>query len=416
MKHIAIIGSGISGLAAAYLLQSKYRITLYEANDYLGGHTASVDVQVASGRYTVDTGFIVFNERTYPNFLRLLDRIGISKQATEMSFSVSNPRNGLEYNGHNLSTMFAQRRNLFKPSFYRFIGEILRFNRLAKQTALQGSLAADMNIGDFLSQHHFSEEFSENYILPMIAAIWSSSVADAGDFPLLFFLNFFVNHGLFEVANRPQWYVIPGGSRSYIPALTARLDDIRLNTAVTSVSRNQGRVQITTERGTETVDEVIFACHSDQALQILGANATHAEQQILGNMHYRDNDVILHTDSEVLPRAKRAWASWNYALNGNIDAPPSVTYNMNILQGLSAPETFCVSLNSRQAIEPSRILGRYRYAHPVINAAMLQSQQRRGEICGHHQTHFCGAYWYNGFHEDGLRSALDVCQRFGVAL
>lgn len=416
MKHIAIIGSGISGLSAAYLLQDKHNITLYEVNDYLGGHTASVDVKVASGEYTVDTGFIVFNERTYPNFLRLLDDIGIAKQATEMSFSVSNARNGLEYNGHNLNTLFAQRRNLFRPKFYRFIGEILRFNRLAKHTASQGLLCADMTIRDFLNQHQFNEEFSENYILPMIAAIWSSSVSDAGDFPLLFFLNFFVNHGLFEVANRPQWYVIPGGSRSYIPALTNHLNDIRLNTAVTHVSRQQGRIQITTARGTEAFDEVIFACHSDQALQILGANATPAEQQILGNMHYRDNDVVLHTDTAVLPKAKRAWASWNYALDGNSDSPPSVTYNMNILQGLSAPETFCVSLNSSRSINPGKILGRYRYAHPVINAAMLESQQRRGEICGHHQTHFCGAYWYNGFHEDGLRSALDVCERFGVAL
>ncbi|MBD2859198.1 FAD-dependent oxidoreductase [Spongiibacter sp. KMU-158] len=416
MKRVAIIGSGISGLSAAYYLQRNYQVTLFEANDYLGGHTATVDVEVASGTYAIDTGFIVFNERTYPLFLGLLDEIGLAKQETEMSFSVSNRVSGFEYNGHNLNSLFCQRSNLIFPKFYRFIFEILRFNKLAIAASEQGVVSPDLRLGDFLDQHKFSEFFCQNYILPMIAAIWSSAIADARDFPLHFFLKFFVNHGLLQVANRPQWYVIPGGSRSYIPLLTRELSDIRLNTPVLAVERGDSGVQVLTPGHSEHFDEVIFACHSDQALAILGASANAKEKAILGAIPYRDNSVILHTDDRLLPRHRNGWASWNFMLAEAEDAPPSVTYNMNILQGIDSPETFCVSLNQDTLINPDKILGKYCYAHPHINATTIAAQQRRHEICGVQHTHFCGAYWYNGFHEDGLRSAVDVVKRLGVSI
>ncbi len=419
MKRIAVIGSGISGLAAAYLLQRRYQVTLFEANDYLGGHTATMDVERPYGNVAVDTGFIVFNERTYPLFLKLLDEIDLPKQATQMSFSVSNRRTGFEYNGHSLNSLFCQRQNIFKPSFYRFIGEILRFNTVATKAAeqykvLSASQGSDVTLGEFLAEHGFSDFFCKNYILPMIAAIWSSALADARDFPLQFFLKFFVNHGLLQVRDRPQWYVIPGGSRSYIPRLTKALTDIRLNTSVEKLVRHSLGVSVYSNGQKEEYDEVVLACHSDQALAILGDDASLLEKDILAAIPYRDNEVTLHLDDSLLPANQQGWASWNFLLSESETAAPSVTYNMNILQGISAPETFCVSLNLDKRIDPFKVLGRYRYAHPVINAQSLAAQQRRQEICGQGHTHFCGAYWYNGFHEDGLRSAVDVAARLGV--
>lgn len=414
MKSIAVIGSGISGLASSYLLQRKHRVSLFEANDRLGGHTATKEVEVASGRYAVDTGFIVFNERTYPLFLKLLEDIGLAKQNTQMSFSVSNRQTDFEYNGHTLNTLFAKRRNIVNPRFYRFLSELLRFNRLAVAEHSKGAVEVELTLADFLKQHGFSDFFCDNYILPMIAAIWSSSVGDARHFPLHFFLKFFVNHGLLQIANRPQWYVVPGGSHSYIPLLSKGIADIHLSSPVEAVRRNPQGVSLFANGQWQDFDEVIFACHSDQALAILGDQASDAERAILGAIAYRDNDVTLHTDTSVLPRRQRAWASWNFRLGQGEQAAPSVSYNMNILQGLKAPETFCVSLNQEGDINDDHVLGRYRYAHPVINTQTLAAQQRRGEICGHNHSHFCGAYWYNGFHEDGLRSAVDVAQRLGV--
>lgn len=415
MSSIAVIGSGISGLTSAWLLSEQHEISVFEANDYLGGHTATVDVKVGGRQHAIDTGFIVFNDRTYPNFQRLLARIGIKAQPTEMSFSVHQAQTGLEYNGHTLGSMFAQRANLWRPSFYGFLAEIVRFNLLCKKMIKDGTLSDSETLGDFLDCYGFSEFFSGHYILPMVAAIWSSSLADSRDFPLAFFLRFFNHHGLLNLVDRPQWYVVQGGSRSYIPALTAPLKDIRLNTPVLSVRRHSNGVSIETANGVEHFDEVIFACHSDQALRLL-SDATEAEQQVLGGLAYRDNEVVLHTDTALLPREPRAWASWNYWLDGGEDALPAVTYNMNILQGLDAQETFCVTLNRSHAIDPDKILRRFTYAHPVYNREAINAQQRRGEICGQQHTHFCGAYWYNGFHEDGVRSALDVCARFGASL
>ncbi|MDX1301441.1 NAD(P)/FAD-dependent oxidoreductase [Photobacterium sp.] len=411
---IAIIGSGISGLSCAWYLHQQHDIKVFEANDYIGGHTATVDVSVPSGRYAIDTGFIVFNNRTYPNFERLLAEIGIEGQPTEMSFSVCNQVNGLEYNGHSFSSLFAQKRNLLNPRFYYFLYEVLRFNRLAKSAANSDTLRTG-TLGDFLSRHGFGEYFSENYILPMGAAIWSSSLFDMRGFPLEFFLRFFLNHGLLDIADRPQWSVIPGGSREYVRKITpAFADSIALNTPVVGVTRRDGIVEIETEHGVECFDQVIFACHSDQALAML-KDATTDEKRALGAIEYQDNEVVLHTDPRVLPEARAAWASWNYRLEPDKQTGRSqehmlatLTYNMNILQGLDAPETFCVTLNQSEKIDPDKILRRFVYAHPVFSTQSIIAQQSRSDINGKQGCWFCGAYWYNGFHEDGVRSALDV--------
>lgn len=414
-KRIAIIGSGISGQTCGYLLSPKHEISLFEANDYLGGHTATVDINIDGEPLAVDTGFIVFNDRTYPNFIKMMQQIGVTSKPTEMSFSVHNEANGLEYNGHNLNSLFAQRRNLVNPRFYRFIWEILRFNKLAKQYVLEDTANRNETLGSFLEEHDFSNYFANNYILPMVAAIWSASLSSSKDFPLQFFLRFFNNHGLLDIKNRPQWYVINGGSRSYIKGLTRNIQDIRLNTAVKSVRRFDDHVEINVNGNTEVFDEVIFACHSDQALALLG-DANTQEQAILGAIKYRNNDVVLHTDTTLLPKRKKAYASWNYHLDSNTDALPSVTYNMNILQGLETQQTLCVSLNQNDKIAPEHVLRSFNYAHPEFSLDALNAQQQRSIISGKQHTHFCGAYWYSGFHEDGVRSALDVCNSFNTTL
>ena len=413
MKRIAIIGSGISGLTCAHFLKNEHHVSLFEAGNYLGGHTATVDIEHLGQPYAIDTGFIVCNDHTYPNFLKLLSSIGINIKPTQMSFSVHHAATGLEYNGHTLNSLFAQRRNLFKPSFYRFVGQILRFNRLAKARHKQLQADATFNsegtLGDFLSQHGFSESFRQQYILPMVAAIWSASTEDANQFDLVFFLKFFVNHGLLNIINRPQWYVIENGSRSYIPKLTQGLTDIRLNTPVLSVVRKAEGVTIITQGKEESFDEVVFACHSDQALALL-ADANAQEHAILNDIEYRENEVVLHTDTAVLPERKLAWASWNYWLEDQPSVLPRLTYNMNILQGIESDTTFCVTLNQSESIDPSKVLRRFSYAHPAFTQTALLAQKRRTEITNKNHSHFCGAYWYNGFHEDGVRSALDVCQ------
>lgn len=417
-RKIAIVGSGISGLTAGFLLHKQHDITLFEAAPTLGGHTATVDVEQGGRRYAIDTGFIVFNDRTYPNFLKLLERIGVARQPAEMSFSVKSPE-GLEYNGHNLDTLFAQRSNLLSPRFYGFVAEILRFNRearawLADHQALD--VGSELTLGDFLQAGEFSDYFARHYILPMGAAIWSSTLADMRAFPLGFFLRFFAHHGLLEVANRPQWYVIPGGSREYIGLLTAGWQSqIRLACPVAGIRRVTNGVIVQSRDGEEQFDEVIFACHSDQALALL-ADASERERTILGAMPYQANDVWLHTDATCLPVRRKAWASWNYQLGDDDGARPLVSYNMNILQGVSSPEPFCVSLNPAGRVDESKVLRRFVYHHPVFNQSSIAAQQRRPEICGQRHTHFCGAYWYNGFHEDGVRSALDVARRFGAEL
>ncbi|BEE18791.1 amine oxidase [Aeromonas enteropelogenes] len=417
-RKIAIVGSGISGLTTGFLLHKQHDITLFEAAPTLGGHTATVDVEQGGRRYAIDTGFIVFNDRTYPNFMALLARIGVARQPAEMSFSVKSPQ-GLEYNGHNLDTLFAQRSNLLSPRFYGFVAEILRFNREARAWLVDHQaldVGSELTLGDFLQAGEFSDYFARHYILPMGAAIWSSTLADMRAFPLGFFLRFFAHHGLLEVANRPQWYVIPGGSREYIGPLTAGwLSQIRLACPVAGIRRVTNGVIVQSHDGEEHFDEVILACHSDQTLALL-ADASERERTILGAMPYQANDVWLHTDATCLPVRRKAWASWNYQLGDDDGARPLVSYNMNILQGVSSPEPFCVSLNPAGRVDESKVLRRFVYHHPVFNQSSIAAQQRRPEICGQRHTHFCGAYWYNGFHEDGVRSALDVARRFGAEL
>ena len=417
MKRIAIIGSGVSGLTAAYLLSKKHQVSVFEKSDRIGGHTATVDVEVDNKSYAIDTGFIVFNNKTYPNFLALLDEIGIGKQEAEMSFSVHNTHTGMEYNGHNLDTLFAQRRNLFNPKFWLLVKDILRFNKICKQHYQDQNYSDTLTLGDFLQAHNFSDYFSEHYILPMAAAIWSSSLAEMEQLQFHFFVQFFHHHGLLNVADRPQWYVIPGASRSYLAPLCQPFkDNIHLNAEIKSITRQGGQVQLNFNCGdVQTFDEVVLACHSDQALALL-ADASAAEQTILGAMPYSENSVVLHTDTRLLPKRAKAWASWNYQLSANRTKPASVTYNMNILQGLATDTTFCVTLNQREAIEPSKILREFTYHHPIFSTGSINAQQQRTNICGIQQTHFVGAYWYSGFHEDGVRSAVDVAKRFDCYL
>ncbi|EKO3563845.1 NAD(P)/FAD-dependent oxidoreductase [Vibrio metschnikovii] len=413
---IAIIGSGISGLTCGHYLHQQHDVTIFEANDYIGGHTATVDVELNGQSYAIDTGFIVYNDRTYPNFIKMMNEIGVRGIATQMSFSVRNDANGLEYNGHTITTLFAQKRNWFKPSFYRFIREILRFNQLAKAAAADAEHSVQ-TLGEFLHHHQFSDYFCENYILPMGAAIWSSSLADMRAFPLTFFLRFFLNHGLLDITYRPQWYVIEGGSRAYIEPLTQGFrNNIRLNAPVEWLRRTGQGIELQVHGKIEHFDEVIFACHSDQALALL-SDANHLEHELLGAMGYQANEVILHTDTSLLPKRKAAWASWNYRLAGDVDQEtrlPALTYNMNILQHIDSTETFCVTLNSSESINPNKVLRKFTYHHPVFNRAAIAAQQRKAEISGVNHTWFCGAYWHNGFHEDGVKSALDVVTRLSA--
>lgn len=423
MKNIAIIGSGISGLTCAYLLNRKHNVTVFEKNDYIGGHTATKDVSVDNNAYAIDTGFIVCNNKTYPNFLKLLKKLSVELQPTEMSFSVFNKQSNLEYNGHTLNTLFAQRRNIFNIKFWRLIKEIISFNKRCKALYLKDDFKKGETLGDFLTLHEFSDYFKQNYILPMGAAIWSTSLIEMEDFPLHFFVRFFHNHGLLNIADRPQWYVIPGGSREYIKPLTESLtNSIQLNSHIKHVVRHEHKVEIVFDDSTTQIfDDVVFACHSDQALALL-EKPTQSETEILGDIPYSRNEVVLHTDTNLLPKRKLAWASWNYLLDNTstseqLTSPSCVTYNMNILQGISdSKETFCVTLNQTSRIAPSKILKSFVYHHPVFNEKSLQAQFRRKEICGRNNTHFTGAYWKNGFHEDGVVSALVVAKRFGIGL
>lgn len=420
---IAVIGSGISGLTCAHLLSQEHQVDIYEANDYLGGHTHTVDVPTGDDRVLkIDTGFIVFNDRTYPRFEKLLGRINVVPKDTEMSFSVINQDHNLEYNGHNIDTLFAQRKNLVSLKFYGLIREILRFNKMTTKM-FEADEIADVTLGDFLSLNHFKPFFADNYLLPMVGAIWSCSLNNALDFPLQLFIRFFYHHGLLSVSNRPQWYVVDGGSSSYIPELMKSVSgNCYLSTPVLSVLRDKDSVTIKSKKGVEHYDHVIMACHSDQALSLL-ADPTSAEKDILGSMKYQANDVILHTDTTIMPAKQKAWASWNFRLNDlelQRDQPALITYYMNRLQGLHEDTDYFVSLNSRHLIDPALIVDSYEYHHPVMDEDLFRAQKRWGEVSANSSTfsntHYCGAYWHNGFHEDGVHSALNVCESFGISL
>lgn len=411
---VAVIGAGISGnVAAHHLAQAGHAVTVFEAGSHLGGHTHTHDLEWAGRHYAVDSGFIVFNSRTYPNFIALMKTLGVDYQPTEMSFSVKCERTGLEYNGHTLNTLFAQRRNLLRPSFYRMVREILRFNREAPRDLDRG--AAQMSLGEYLTAHRYSRAFTTQYILPMGAAIWSTDPQQMQDVPAAFFIRFFVNHGLLEVANRPPWYVIKGGSRMYLKPLSAPYaNSIRLRTPVTAVRRlPEGVEVVSAAHGRERYDAVVFATHSDQALTLL-TDPSPDERAILGQLRYQRNEAVLHTDTTVLPRRPLAWASWNYHLKPG-EQRVALTYDMNRLQGLDAPVRFLVTLNDTDAIDPRKIIKRLEYEHPMYTAASVEAQTRHGQINGVDRTYYCGAYWGNGFHEDGVVSALKVVHQLQEA-
>ena len=404
-KNIAIIGTGISGLTCGYYLTQKgAEVTLFESADYIGGHTHTVETDFESEQAAIDTGFIVFNDRTYPGFISLMDEIGVGYQPTEMSFSVRNDNLDLEYNGTNVNGLFAQRSNLFRPRFYRMLRDITRFNKEVRNTSVTD---AEMTIGQYLQRADYSSSFKDNYLLPMIAAIWSMGTEDCLDFPLGFFVRFFDNHGLLDLTNRPQWYTINGGSSSYIEPLTAGFRDrIRLNSPVSGVARTEDAVIVQSEDEVSRFDEVVFACHGDQALAIL-QQPSEDEQRILSQFQFSDNRVVLHTDISHLPRRKGAWASWNYRITDRGAVQSTLTYNMNILQRLKKKHTYLVTLN--QDIDPHHIIDEFRYSHPVYSVSMIDAQMQWQQISGSDRVHYCGAYWHNGFHEDGVRSALRVC-------
>jgi predicted NAD/FAD-binding protein len=408
--NIAIVGTGIAGNVAAYKLRAKHDITVYEASPYVGGHTNTIDVVEDGRTIAVDTGFIVFNDRTYPNFIELLEEIGQQSQPSVMSFSVSSGDAGLEYNGAGLNALFAQRRNILRPPFYRMIRDILRFNRDAMATLPLEE--EGQKVGEYLLKHGYSREFMDHYLVPMAAAIWSAEPQAIQDMPLRFLVRFFDNHGLLQLKDRPVWRVIKGGSREYVSKLVAgHRDRIRLETPVKAVIRHGSRVEIVTEQhGSDWYDAVFLACHSDQALALLD-NPTSAERDVLGAIRFQDNEAVLHTDASVLPKRRRAWAAWNYHIPGDRSRHVAVTYNMNMLQGLACSEQYCVTLNNDRHIDPARVIQRIQYQHPVYSREAVAAQQRQAELNAD-RTYFCGAYWGNGFHEDGVVSALNAIAHF----
>ena len=413
VSKIAVVGSGISGLVAAYFLSRSHDVHVFEAADYIGGHTHTVDVEVPSGRYAIDTGFIVFNDWTYPTFIRLIDQLGVASKPTEMSFSVKAEATGLEYNGTDLKGLFAQRSNVLRPSFLRMLGDILRFNRQAVSDLLSTDDA--LTLGQYLEQRHYSESFKNNYIIPMGAAIWSASEQQMLHFPFRYFVRFFNNHGMLNIGHRPTWRVIQGGSRSYIPPLTRGFaDHVHLRTPVRSIRRATDHVVLALggEVPQEAVfDDVVMACHSDQALTLLSDSSVQ-ERAILGAFGYQRNHTVLHTDTRVLPTQQRAWAAWNYWIPRQQQSHVAVTSNMNILQGISAPESFNVSLNL-DGIAPANVLQQFEYHHPVYSVGAVLAQTQWAQISGTNRTHFCGAYWGYGFHEDGVKSGVRVAEALG---
>jgi predicted NAD/FAD-binding protein len=406
LVKIAIVGSGIAGNVAAYHLHREHEITLFEAGDHIGGHTHTHEIEHEGRRIAVDTGFIVLNDRTYPNFTALLEELGVATQASEMSFSVQ--ADGLEYNGTTLNSLFAQRRNLVRPSFWRMIRDILRFNREAPR--LLDNPADPVSIGAYLQENGYSPQFAEHYIVPMGAAIWSTGTATLRTFPAVYFVRFFHNHGMLSVDDRPQWLTIRGGSARYVERLTAPFRErIRLRTRVETVRRSAAGVIVNAGCESERFDRIFFACHSDQALRLLD-DANDTERAVLGAFRYQRNDVLLHTDTSVLPRRRLAWAAWNY----HVSDPDrvAVTYNMNILQRLETRTPLLVSLNMSDRIDPARVIKKLAYEHPVFTPQAVAAQARQAEINGANGAYFCGAGWRFGFHEDGVVSALAALEHF----
>ncbi len=408
---IAVIGTGISGNVVAYHLAGKHDVTVYEANDYIGGHTHTHDIEWKGHHYLVDSGFIVFNIETYPNFIRLLDELGVESQLSNMSFSVKSERNGLEYSGGKLNQLFAQRRNLFRPSFHVMLKDVLRFFKESRE--LLTTYDESITLGEYLRINGYCKAFIDQFIIPMGAAIWSTKPKLMFEFPACYFVRFFKNHGLLGVDEHLQWYVIKGGSNSYVKKLTARFrENIRLCCPVLSIKRYPDYVQVKSADGDEQrFDQIFIASHSDQALRML-QDASALEREILGAIPYQRNEAVLHTDHSVLPKTRRAWAAWNYHILKGKQNRATLTYNMNILQDIPLETQFCVTLNHTDAIDPDKILKRITYDHPVYTAEGVAAQTRQGEINGFNRTYFVGAYWRHGFHEDGVVSALQALDHF----
>ena len=414
---IAIVGSGISGLTCAYLLNREHDITVFEKNDYVGGHTHTHEIEYDGEEFSVDSGFIVYNEWTYPNFIKLLDQLGVERQLTRMGFSVKSEKNNLEYAGHSLNGLFAQRSNFFRPSFMRILFSMRRFNAEARDDL--GTLDPQITLGQYLTSNNYPREFIQHYIIPIGAAIWSTVPKQMMDVPAVFFIRFFENHGLLQVVNRPNWWVISGGSKKYVEKMIYDFKGkIRLSTPVKNVKR--GIDSITVKFGSnglekENFDSIIFACHSNQSLAMLDSPSKQ-EEEVLSAIKYQRNDALLHFDDSILPKRKNAWSSWNYLLDEDPNRAVALTYNMNILQSLKSDRTFCVSLNSGDLIDQSKVIKHLNYEHPLFTLSSINAQGRKHEVSGKNNTYYCGAYWRNGFHEDGVTSALDVCKDFGQSL
>jgi predicted NAD/FAD-binding protein len=410
--RIAVIGSGIAGLGSAWLLGRDHEVTLFEANDYLGGHTHTHQVQQEGTSYAIDTGFIVYNRRHYPLLTQLFADLGVASQDTTMSFSVRSEANGLEYNAATLNSLFCQRRNLVSPRFYGMLRDLLRFYRTAP--ALLQADAPEISLGAYLGRERFGAAFRDEHLLPMAAALWSAPPARVLEFPARFLVRFMANHNMLQLRDRPAWRVVCGGSASYVRALRARWRvRERPGCPVRSVRRDPHGVTVTSAAGSERFEQVVLACHSDEALALL-ADASDAERQVLGAIGYQQNEVVLHTDAALLPRNPRAWAAWNALVPAAPGHACTVSYCMNLLQGVRSRDPFVVTLNPQVPIAPQRVLRRLSYAHPLFTEAAVAAQARRPQVQGQRRTFFAGAYWGHGFHEDGLASAVDVCRHLGV--
>lgn len=410
--RIAVVGSGIAGMATAWQLAREHSVVLFEADSRLGGHTHTHTVQREGRSFQVDSGFIVHNPENYPLLTAMFRELGVETQPTTMSFSVHSERTGLEYNAGTLNGLFCQRRNLLRPRFYRMVADILRFYR-ESPALLQGD-AQGPALGDYLREHRYSPMFIDEHLIPMASALWSSPSDRVLQFPARYLVQFMANHHMLSASTRPTWRVVKGGSSAYIRALESRWRvEARLSSAVQSVRRVEGGVEITTPHYAETFDQAVLACHSDQALKLLEA-PSEREREVLGAIRYQPNETVLHTDARLLPKNPRAWAAWNAHIPAEPSADCTVSYCMNLLQGLSSREPFVVTLNRTAAIDPAKIIARMRYAHPEYTHASVAAQARRGEINGVDRIWYAGAYWGWGFHEDGIRSAIDVVRALGV--
>jgi predicted NAD/FAD-binding protein len=406
---IAIVGGGISGLYAAHYLSKQHHVTLYEAHNTLGGHTDTHSITIKERNYKIDTGFIVFNEHNYHYFCRFLNDLGVASQPSIMTFSVADALSGIEYNATTLDKLFCQRRNLFRPQFYRMVRDILRFYREAP--ALLNSSDDELTLGDYLDQQHYSQTFIDDHILPMASALWSGPPQIVRNFPARYFVAFMANHQMLKTDNRPQWRTVCGGSSTYVQAFKQSFNgELRLDCPVQAIIRDNNGITIETKGDQKYYDKLILACHSDQALGLL-QNASDQETEILGAMSFQENDVVLHTDASLMPKHPKAWASWNALKLNEPQTHCTVTYYMNMLQNLEAPEPLLVTLNCTDRIDSEKILKRRSYHHPVYTPASLVAQKRRTEINGVNNTWYAGAYWGWGFHEDGAKSAQEVVDR-----